>query len=150
MLRKIRIMIRWRYRHISSEDKAGIYITAIAHLAVIIILLAVQVHTVLRSTNAFLLDFSAQEAEEERLRETELQERISEKLDRMLGDRPVDRTAPQNDGQIRNIAVDAGKHLKDDRNTDASRLYADAEQLEKDTPVRQSFHIHSTEERRAT
>lgn len=132
MLRKIRIMIRWRYRHISSEDKAGIYITAIAHLAVIIILLAVQVHTVLRSTNAFLLDFSAQEAEEERLRETELQERISEKLDRMLGDIPVDRLAPQNDGQIRNIAVDAGKHLKDDRNTDASRLYADAEQLEKD------------------
>ena len=122
-------MIRWRYRHISSEDKAGIYITAIAHLAVIIILLAVQVHTVLRSTNAFLLDFSAQEAEEERLRETELQERISEKLDRMLGDIPVDRLAPQNDGHIRNIAVDAGKHLKDDRNTDVEKLYSDAERL---------------------
>ena len=35
----------------------------------------------------------------------------------------------QTSGQIRNIAVDAGATLKDDRNTDADQLYKDAERL---------------------
>lgn len=129
ILRRIWILIRWCWRNTGSADKAGIYITAIAHLAVIIVLLAVQVHTVLRSSNTFLLDFSAQEAEEERIKETEFKESISKRLDELLGDIPVDRHEPQSDQQIRNIAVDAGGHLKDDRNTDASKLYADAQRL---------------------
>lgn len=132
ILRRIWILIRWCWRNTGSADKAGIYITAIAHLAVIIVLLAVQVHTVLRSSNTFLLDFSAQEAEEERIKETEFKESISKRLDELLGDIPVDRHEPQSDQQIRNIAVDAGGHLKDDRNTDVSDLYADAARLERE------------------
>ena len=130
MLKKIWTMIRWRYRHIGSEDKAGLYITVIAHLAVIIILLAVQVNTALKSTDTFLMDFSASEAEEAQIKEREFKENISEKLDKLLGDIPEYRQELQLDGQVRNIAVDAGRHLKDDRNTDASKLYADAEELE--------------------
>ena len=125
--------IRWRYRNISSGDKAGLYLTVIAHLAVVIILLAVQVHTALRNGDSFLLDFSATDERDARIQEEEFRESISDRLDKLLGDIPVSaQRAPLPDEQVRNIAVDAGGHLKDDRNTDASRLYADAEQLEKD------------------
>ena len=123
--------IRWRYRNISSGDKAGLYLTVIAHLAVVIILLAVQVHTALRNGDSFLLDFSATDERDAMIQEEEFRESISERLDKLLGDIPVSaQRAPLPDEQVRNIAVDAGGHLKDDRNTDASRLYADAERLE--------------------
>lgn len=132
MLRKIWTKIRWRLRHLGSDDKAGIYLTVIAHLTVIIVLLAVQINTELRRSDTFLLDFSGQEAEDARIREDEFRESISKRLDELLGDIPVDRHEPQSDQQIRNIAVDAGGHLKDDRNTDVSDLYADAARLERE------------------
>ena len=130
MLRKIWTKIRWRLRHLGSDDKAGIYLTVIAHLAVIIVLLAVQINTELRRSDTFLLDFSGQEAEDARIREDEFRESISRRLDEMLGDIPVTHPERNPDGNtVRNIAVDASGHLKDDRNTDAARLYADAEKL---------------------
>lgn len=130
MLRRIRISVLWRLKHLRSEDRAGIYLTVIAHLAVIIILLAVQVHTAIRRSDSFLLDFSGQEAEEDRIEEEDFKESISRRLDEMLGDIPVTRqeNIPSGD-PVRNIAVDASGPLKDDRNTDASDLYADAERL---------------------
>ena len=130
MLRMIWTKIRWRLRHLGSDDKAGIYLTVIAHLAVIIVLLAVQINTELRRSDTFLLDFSGQEAEDARIREDEFRESISRRLDEMLGDIPVTHPERNPDGNtVRNIAVDASGHLKDDRNTDAARLYADAEKL---------------------
>lgn len=128
MLRRIRILIRWRLTHLGSEDKAGIYLTVIAHLAVIIVLLAVQVHTAIRRSDTFLLDFSAQEAQEKNIEETEFKESISKRLEEMLGDVPLQQNRAAGE-PVRNIAVDASGHLKDDRNTDASDLYADAERL---------------------
>ena len=49
-------------KRLDSEDKAGLYITVIFHLVVLIILLASQIGAALRSENTFVIDFSKQEA----------------------------------------------------------------------------------------
>ena len=49
---------------------------------------------------------------------------ISQRLEEMIA-----AARQQTSGQIRNIAVDAGGQLKDDRGTDADQLYKDAERL---------------------
>ena len=111
---------------IPKEDRAGLYITVIVHLAAIIILLVCQLGFALRKENTFVLDFTKMEelekaqAEIERLqKEDELQQSISEKLEQELGT------------PVRNVAVDRGS-LKDDRGTDADQLYKDAERLSKE------------------
>ena len=44
-----------------SDDKAGLYITVIFHLAVVIVLLVCQISSALKRENTFVLDFSKQE-----------------------------------------------------------------------------------------
>ena len=109
-----------------KEDKAGIYITVIIHLAVLIVLLATSLGFSLQSENSFVLDFSKLEelerlqAEVDRLKkEAEFQQAISERLEAELG---------AASGGYRNVAVDRAA-LKDDRGTDADQLYKDAERL---------------------
>lgn len=115
-----------RTGRLSKEDKAGLYITVIFHLAVIIVLLAGGLTAALRGESSFIMDFSAQEAEEKNRQENEFKEEISRRLDELIyGDAAP---APSGSG-IRNIAVDASTRLKDDRNTDADKLYEDAERL---------------------
>lgn len=53
-----------------KEDRAGLYITVIFHLAVIIVLLAYQIDSTLKREESFVLDFSRQE-EVERIRKEE-------------------------------------------------------------------------------
>ena len=65
------------------------------------------------------------------MQEDAFREEISRRLDRLLSEGDVDLPAEQ-DGQIRNIAVDASYSLEDDRNTDAEKLYAAAARLQKD------------------
>jgi len=107
----------------SSEDKAGLYITVIFHLTVIIILLVCQIDNQLRKEESFVLDFSKQEEIEQRLKEEAFKENISKRLDELI------EMSRQSSEPVRNIAVDAGSSLKDDRNTDAEELYKDAERL---------------------
>ena len=104
-----------------KEDKAGLYITVIFHLVVIIALLASQIGAALKKENSFVLDFSKQEQVEKLRKEASLKEEISRKLDDLIASRTGE--------PIRNIAVDRGSILKDDRNTDADQLYKDAERL---------------------
>ena len=109
----------------TSEDKAGLYITVIFHLLVVIVLLAGQIGAELRKGNTFVIDFSEQERQE-KVKEQEAQEKmkedISEKLDRLI--------ASSAGVPIRNVAVDrSSKALKDDRNTNAEELYKEAERL---------------------
>ena len=107
----------------NTEDKAGLYVTIIFHLVVIIALLAYQIDSALKREESFVLDFSKQE-EIERLRKEEaFREDISKRLDDLIA------AARSSSEPIRNIAVDAGAQLKDDRNTDADQLYKDAERL---------------------
>ncbi len=95
----------------------------IFHLTVIIVLLLYQIGDAVRKEESFVLDFSKQEEIERREREIEMQEDLSKKLEDMIS------AARQNSAPIRNIAVDAGGQLKDDRGTDADQLYRDAERL---------------------
>ena len=108
----------------NKENIAGLYITVIFHLTVIIVLLAVGIDNSLKPETSFVLDFSKQEEIERQQREEIFKEDISRKLDDMIR---AAQDAPQS--QVRNIAVDAGSTLKDDRGTDADQLYKDAARL---------------------
>lgn len=107
----------------NSESKAGLYLTIIFHLVVIILLLVYQIDSTIKGEHTFVLDFTKQEElEREREEEKKIQD-ISQKLDDLIAAARADK------GLIRNIAVDAGSTLKDDRNTDADQLYKDAARL---------------------
>lgn len=110
-------------KRLKKEDRAGLYITVIVHLTVIIILLASQLSFTLRKEESFLLDFSKQETIEKLEKELALKEEISRRLDEIIASQGG--SVP-----VRNVVVDRGA-LKDDRNTDAEQLYKDAERLQK-------------------
>ena len=110
-------------KRLKKEDRAGLYITVIVHLTVIIILLASQLSFTLRKEESFLLDFSKQETIEKLEKELALKEGISRRLDEIIASQGG--SVP-----VRNVVVDRGA-LKDDRNTDAEQLYKDAERLQK-------------------
>ena len=124
----------------SSEDKAGLYITIIFHLVVIIVLLAYQIDATLKREESFVLDFSKQEEIEKLQKEVAFKEDISRRLDDLIA------AARNSSEPIRNIAVDAGSQLKDDRNTDAEQLYKDAERLAKDLRDGQAIKEDTIEE----
>ena len=106
-----------------SEDKAGLYITVIFHLTVIIVLLVYGIDSTLKREESFVLDFSRQEEIERVMKEKAFKEDISKRLDQLI------EMSRQSSEPIRNIAVDAGSALKDDRGTDAEELYKEAERL---------------------
>jgi len=110
-----------------KEDRAGLYITVIFHLTVIIVLLAYQIDSTIRKEESFVLDFSKQEEIERRQQEEIFKEDISKKLDELIS------AAQSQSSQVRNIATDASRaQLRDDRGTDAEELYKDAERLAQD------------------
>jgi len=107
----------------NDEDRVGLYITIIFHLVVIIALLAYQIDSALKKEESFVLDFSKQEEFERIKKEEAFKKDISRKIDDIIA------AARASSEPIRNVAVDAGSMLKDDRNTDAEQLYKDAERL---------------------
>ena len=112
---------------ISSDDKAGIYITVIVHLTVIIILLLSQIGATLRKDNSFVIDFSREE-EIERMDKEEQERLEQEAFDEEISQRIQDMMAGTSGTSFRNVAVNRSA-LKDDRGTDAEKLYEDAERL---------------------
>ena len=111
----------------NKENRAGLYLTVIFHLTVIIVLLLYQIDSSLRREESFVLDFSKQEEIERREKEEVMKQDLSARLEEMIA-----AARQQTAGEIRNIAVDAGSQLKDDRGTDADQLYRDAEKLARD------------------
>ena len=115
-------------RRFSEDEKAGIYLTVILHLAVIIVMLLAGLGYSLKKENSFVLDFTKYE-EMEKMREeidrlqkeAEMKQAIADKLQQEIGDVP----------SVRNVAVNRAA-LKDDRGTDADQLYKDAEKLQKE------------------
>ena len=95
---------------LTPDQKAGLYITAIVHLAVIVILLLCQIGYSVQRENSFVLDFTKQEEKEAQEQKEELHRNALEQLESMLS---AARTQP-----VRNITVNRSQ-LKDDRNTDA-------------------------------
>ena len=109
---------------LTPDQKAGLYITAIVHLAVIIVLLLCQIGFSVQRENTFVLDFTKQEEKEAQEQQEELHRSALEQLENMLS---VARSQP-----VRNVTVNRSSQLKDDRNTDADQLYRDAERLAQD------------------
>lgn len=114
---------------LTRDDKAGLYLTVIFHLVILIILLLTQIGFSLKREDLFVIDFSHDEKKEltkvEQKEERTLDEAVAEKIERMLaGDAGV---------EFKNTTTSRNKGaLKDDRNTDAEKLYADAARLAKD------------------
>lgn len=108
-----------------KEDRAGLYITIIVHLVVLIILLAAQLGAAVKRENSFVLDFTKAEELERLEKELAMQQAVNDKLEQMLAQQGVGTSS------VRNIAVDRSA-LKDDRGTDAKQLYADAERLQQE------------------
>ena len=102
----------------------------IFHLTVIVVLLIQQLDVARQREESFVLDFSKQEEIErqerelaEMLEELEKKEDILKKLEEKMA------TTPSASSEIKNLAVNNGKPLKDDRGTDADQLYKDAAKL---------------------
>lgn len=114
---------------LTRDDKAGLYLTVIFHLVILIILLLTQIGFSLKREDLFVIDFSQDEKKEvtkvERKEEQTLDEAVAEKIERMLaGDAGI---------EFKNTTTSRNKGaLKDDRNTDVEKLYADAARLAKD------------------
>ena len=108
---------------LTPDQQAGLLITAIVHLAVIIVLLLCQIGYSVQREDSFVLDFTRQEEQERIEKQEELSRSALEQLEQMIS---VARTQP-----VRNVAVNRSQ-LKDDRNTDADQLYRDAERLAQD------------------
>ena len=126
--------------NINKDDKAGLYLTIIFHLVVIIVLLAYHIDSAVRREESFVLDFSRQEEIEQKKKEEIFKKDVSKRIDEMLAAAQVSRN------EIKNIAVDAGSPLKDDRNTDAEQLYKDAERLANDLKKGQESREDAREE----
>ena len=108
---------------LTPDQKAGLLITAIVHLAVIIVLLLGGIGYSLQRENSFVLDFTKQEEKEELERQVELKQNALEQLESMIAAQRM---------EVRNVTVNRSTQLKDDRNTDADQLYRDAERLARD------------------
>ena len=105
-------------------------ITVIFHLTVIIVLLLYQIDATVRREESFVIDFSKQEEiERKEIERQELEKELSklEAIRQKLEERITATSTP-----VKNIAVDRGGFLKDDRGTDAEQLYKDAERLAQD------------------
>ena len=114
--------MKWWGGH-NKEDRVGFYTTLIFHLAVLIVLLIVSIGRVVTSEHTFVLDFTKQEELEKRQKEIELKEEVNKNLEDLLARQPQQR--------IRNVAVDAGSRLKDDRFKNPSEVYDEARELQR-------------------
>ena len=116
----------------NKENKAGLYLTIIFHLVVVIVLLVYQIDSRIKAESSFVLDFTKQEEIEKEKKLQEMKTEVSKRLDDLIA------AARANNKDIKNLAVDASSQLKDDRNTNAEQLYKDAERLANELKAGQS------------
>lgn len=116
----------------NKENKAGLYLTIIFHLVVVIVLLVYQIDSRIKAESSLVLDFTKQEEIEKEQKLQEMKTEVSKRLDDLIA------AARASNKEIKNLAVDASSQLKDDRNTDADQLYKDAERLANELKAGQS------------
>lgn len=110
---------------LNREDKAGLYITLIVHLGILIVLLIAQIGFSLQRENSFVIDFSKQEELRRIEEKKQFDENISKRVDDLI--------SGASGIEFRNVTSSRNREiLKDDRSTDADKLYKDAERLAKD------------------
>ncbi len=117
--------------NLRGEDKAGLYITVSVHLAVIIVLLLFQIGT-MAGREEYVFDFSA---EMEQSKAPEIKAPVKEEdlsFDEAIARRIEQMIAGESGKEFKNVATDRSSVLKDDRGTDAEKLYEDARRLAQD------------------
>ena len=110
---------------IDNDEKAGLYLTIIFHLVLLIIILAYSIHRTVSQETSFVLDFTRQEELEREQEIKEFKESVSAELDELI--------AQSRQSAPRNVAVDAsrsGERLRDDRSTNPSEVYDEARRLQ--------------------
>ena len=73
-------------KRLSGEDKAGLYITVIVHLTVIIVLLLFRIGAVMKGEQSFVIDFTREEAMEKEKAEEKFSEAISQRIDELIAE----------------------------------------------------------------
>lgn len=124
-------------KRLNKEDRAGLYLTIIVHLVVLIIFLATQLGFSLQKENSFVLDFTKQEELEKQQQEELFKDDISKRIEEMLA------ASEAGSIPVRNVAVDRSS-LKDDRGTDAEELYKEAERLANE--LKNGFEVNREDE----
>ena len=69
---------------LNREDKAGLYVTLIVHLGILIVLLIAQIGFSLQRENSFVIDFSKQEELRRIAEKKEFDENISKRVDDLI------------------------------------------------------------------
>lgn len=116
-------------RRFSESDKKsrkiGLFVTIVFHLILIIVFLIISISRVVRQEISFISDQQLSEHlhQEELEKRESIKEAAQSQLEDQLAGRPVQR--------YRAVAVQRNSPLKDDRNTNADKLYKDAEDLQK-------------------
>ena len=118
-----------KYLRVDTDDKAGLYLTLIVHLLLIIVLLCWSIHTQLVRDTSFVIDFSQQEAQEALEARAQMQESVSEEIEAEL-DALLNASRNQSARSIRNVAVDASEPLRDDRHDHPEDIYREARELQ--------------------
>ena len=111
-------------KRLPSEDRAGIYITVIVHLVVLIVLMGFKLGTLVQKEHSFVLDFTKAEAIEKLQKDLEFKQAVNDRLNELLS---------SGGSYVANVTVDRSQ-LKDDRSSaeDARKLYEDAQRLQED------------------
>lgn len=111
-------------KRLPKEDRAGLYITVILHLVVLIVLLGIQLGTAVSKESSFILDFTRTEQLEQLQKELALKQAINDRLNELLA-------SSGGSAPVANVAVDRSS-LKDDRSSqeEAEQLYKDARELQ--------------------
>lgn len=122
-----------------GKSRVGLYSTLIFHLSIFIILLSVSINSVVQKESTFVLDFTKQEEMEEEQRKIELKESVSRELDALLS----------SNRNVRNVAVDASRPLRDDRHRNPNQVYDEARELQRklDASRRDAMSEQSSEDR---
>ncbi|MDD4919775.1 MAG: hypothetical protein PHX94_03580 [Bacteroidales bacterium] len=108
-----------------KEMRVGLYLTLIIHLIALIVILSLQISLIIKKESSFMLDFTPQEELELEQQKERIRAEVSAGLDDLIAG--VQR-------ESRNVTVDAtlrNRPLKDDRHTDPSQVYKEAEALQK-------------------
>ena len=106
-----------------KADRVGFYTTLVFHLAILVVLLVVSIGRVAVAEQSFVLDFTKQEELERLQKEIEMKEEATRNLEDQISRQPQQR--------IRNVVVDAGTRLKDDRFKNPSEVYDEAKELQR-------------------
>jgi len=109
---------------ITSEKRAGLYLTISFHLVVLIVFLCYGIKKQVETETSFVLDFTKQEELEKEQKLLELKEQVSKEVDELLAS--VRTQTPRNVS----VRVD-GKQLRDDRHKNPSDVYDQARELQK-------------------